>query len=875
LDQPNTPDHPDHLKPGGPPRSDIVRAATDGVAPRPGRDPDAELGPAPAPPLTPGGWLMSNGPYLLVMLAFSVWLYRAHGLDGLVRAGMVVLGLGFVIFIHELGHFLTAKWCDVHVQTFSIGFGPALPGCSFTRGETTYKLAVLPLGGYVNMVGEGPEADEDEDYPRSFKNKTVGQRMLIISAGVIMNVLFGALCFIVVYLSKGVERPPAVVSTIESGSRAWEQGVRPTWKIVRINRKKNPWFDDMRVAVALSGKGEVLEFEFKDRDGNTFVKQIEPLRDENNLMPVIGVTHAQRLKLTPAQYRKVHSLPVLYNSPAAKARVLELNKGDQVLAVGAAKGKGTKLSSGPEGWAELCKRLSEAKDEPLWLQVRRAGASGSEWLEVPAVGFDFGDEILGTTDPRTPDEPFNVTPLPPDPTAEPDKPAGDPFAFRHRLADLAGKPMVIQVRRDGAAESSPGVNILVPPAFHKRLGLRMKMGRVARIREGSPAAKAGLEPGDIITGVTLVYDKTAKPLQGEALDPVRLPYELNKRIHADASRDVKKWRVILTVARTDKHDAGGKQTLPPMEWDDSWDSSSEAPVSAASPMSIPQLGVAYHVDSTVVKVFPRSPPAKAGLLQLAAYSPSFESLFPRSPAAKAGLQGGDEIREISVREAGKTPDEEKWSRWVKMFSRRGQEKPYDQWAHYFWGLQRSDFAEVKVKVARGGQDLSQEFGPIEATDDPTWPLASRGLILQSDTRLQRAHTFWEAVTFGLDWTTRFIKQIYLNLSSLLTGRLSTKTLGGPVEIASQAFSFAGEDLYVFALFLGMISINLAVVNFLPIPVLDGGHMVFLIYEKLRGRPPSEMVRAVATYVGLLLIASLMLFVFYQDFKRRGWLPSWM
>ena len=94
------------------------------------------------------------------------------------RVAKVVLGLGFVIFIHELGHFLAAKWCDVHVQTFSIGFGPALPGCSFQRGETTYKIAVLPLGGYVNMVGEGAEADEDEDYPRSFKNKTVGQRML-------------------------------------------------------------------------------------------------------------------------------------------------------------------------------------------------------------------------------------------------------------------------------------------------------------------------------------------------------------------------------------------------------------------------------------------------------------------------------------------------------------------------------------------------------------------------------------------------------------------------------------------------------------------------------------------------------------------------
>src|SRR5436309_3312137 len=83
-----------------------------------------------------------------------------------------VLGLSFVIFIHELGHFLAAKWCDVNVTTFSIGFGPAIPGCRFKRGETTYKLAILPLGGYVQMVGQvdGDEAsDGSEEDPRSYR----------------------------------------------------------------------------------------------------------------------------------------------------------------------------------------------------------------------------------------------------------------------------------------------------------------------------------------------------------------------------------------------------------------------------------------------------------------------------------------------------------------------------------------------------------------------------------------------------------------------------------------------------------------------------------------------------------------------------------
>src|SRR5262249_24403107 len=113
----------------------------------------------------------------------------------------VVIGLGLVIFIHELGHFLAAKWCDVHVKTFSIGFGPAVPFCSYKWGETTYMLGIIPLGGYVSMVGENTgegvgdvDPDEEENDPRSFRNKSVGKRMLIISAGVIMNVFLGVLC---------------------------------------------------------------------------------------------------------------------------------------------------------------------------------------------------------------------------------------------------------------------------------------------------------------------------------------------------------------------------------------------------------------------------------------------------------------------------------------------------------------------------------------------------------------------------------------------------------------------------------------------------------------------------------------------------------
>ena len=84
-----------------------------------------------------------------------------ENLNFLLNIAKVALGLGFVIFIHELGHFLLAKWNGVKVEKFSIGFGPTLFG--WRRGETEYVLAALPLGGFVKMLGEGPEEQEQVD----------------------------------------------------------------------------------------------------------------------------------------------------------------------------------------------------------------------------------------------------------------------------------------------------------------------------------------------------------------------------------------------------------------------------------------------------------------------------------------------------------------------------------------------------------------------------------------------------------------------------------------------------------------------------------------------------------------------------------------
>src|SRR5260370_10063447 len=152
-------------------------------------------------------------------------------------------------------------------------------------------------------------------------------------------------------------------------------------------------------------------------------------------------------------------------------------------------------------------------------------------------------------------------------------------------------------------------------------------------------------------------------------------------------------------------------------------------------------------------------------------------------------------------------------------------------------------------------------------EDETWPRDDRGLLLVSARQRQKADNLGQALAMGVSETWNFTSQIFDSLQSSVTGRVSVENMMGPLGIAQTAFGLAGEDFDQFLIFLGIIGVNLAVINFLPIPVLDGGHMVFLIYEWVRGKPAPESVRIAATYVGLAMIASLMILVIYLDVKR--------
>ena len=140
-----------------------------------------------------------------------------------------VVAFGAMIFVHELGHFLIARRAGVRIHAFALGFGPQVVG--WKRGETTYSLNLLPLGGFVRMEGED---NEGEGGPGSFRSKSVGARMAIIAAGPLMNLVLAVIILAMAAATGGVPTASPRIGTLENGWPAAEAGLRPGDVIVAI-----------------------------------------------------------------------------------------------------------------------------------------------------------------------------------------------------------------------------------------------------------------------------------------------------------------------------------------------------------------------------------------------------------------------------------------------------------------------------------------------------------------------------------------------------------------------------------------------------------------------------------------------------------------
>ncbi|HEU0026498.1 MAG TPA: RIP metalloprotease RseP [Ktedonobacterales bacterium] len=155
---------------------------------------------------------------------------------------------GILVLVHEFGHFITAKWAGIRVDEFAIGFPPRLFG--FKRGETMYSINLLPIGGYVRMPGENGETTNEQGQhdPRNFASKPASKRLIVLLAGVTMNLLFAIIFFTAAEAIGKVELRP-VIANVVTDSPAQAAGLRPGDTFISIDGKQVKYFSDVQTFV--------------------------------------------------------------------------------------------------------------------------------------------------------------------------------------------------------------------------------------------------------------------------------------------------------------------------------------------------------------------------------------------------------------------------------------------------------------------------------------------------------------------------------------------------------------------------------------------------------------------------------------------------
>jgi regulator of sigma E protease len=300
----------------------------------------------------------------------------------LTTIGALIVVLGVLIFVHELGHFIAAKAVDIAVLRFSLGFGPLTP-LRFRRGETEYCVSWVPLGGYVKMAGledegaagalEGPREEAPVPPERTFDAKPLWARIVVISAGVVMNVLFAVAVHAGLALGYGVARESTpVVGEISAvalppGARSLA-GLRPGDRIVRINGDSITGWADL-IDKVTTGPGAALRFEVAGR--------AEPLAVD---IPVRDQEGRAKLAEALVLWHEPVVGDVVPGHPAAAAG---LQRGDRILRIN---------GDTVRAWERLVAVLESSAGEHLRFEVQR-GASVVPLTITPesvAVARDSG-----------------------------------------------------------------------------------------------------------------------------------------------------------------------------------------------------------------------------------------------------------------------------------------------------------------------------------------------------------------------------------------------------------------------------------------------------------------------------------------------------
>ena len=684
----------------------------------------------------------------------------------------VIMGLGLVIFVHELGHFLVAKACGVKCEKFYVGFDffdikigdrVIIPRSlvKWQWGETEYGVGIVPLGGYVKMLGQDDnpanmeeeiarsktaDVSEEDLYepsglvdrtkldPRSFLAKTVPQRMAIISAGVIFNILFAVVLGTIAFRS-GVKYEPAMIGGVTAGGPAWEAGLSES-QVIRIGNQRLDEGYNTFVHMA-----EAIVFDGSEKDAKLEIEYIPK-----------GETVSKTVTVTPRQIGSEHKLPRIGVAPMQTLK-LAAEQPTQ-------KGRNSNSSDPPfKGGDTIVQANGVDVDSMLDLQTELVKSYGKE-ISV-------------------------VIEREPDPKAE-------------NAENAAPETAVISIKPDRM----------------RTVGISCQWLPITCIRNGSPAAEAGFEIGDEIVSIN-----------GEEPDSLyTLDLDVIKHLQEKSGEPF-----VFVVKRDGKEKTIAVQGVLPQR---------TTLISAAEAVGIESLGLAIPTSNIVSNVV-------AG-----------------SPAEKAGIQKGDELTGSQVI----LTDDQKAD---KTYPKEGREVPYKKGSTNFSGT------HVMIQQYPIGQEFSLSYkrgddskvATMNSVGSDEYYLTTLGVRLTLFQKVYTAESWSEAFKLGANQTWTDLTKVFKFLGKLVRGRIGAENLGGPGTIAVVAQSEASQGTSRLMLFLVLLSANLAIINFLPIPVLDGGHMMFLAYEGLFRKPVTEKVQVLLTYVGFLALLSLMAFVIWQDVGR--------
>ncbi|MGP1347986.1 MAG: site-2 protease family protein [Phycisphaerales bacterium] len=725
-----------------------------------------------------------------------------QSLETLWNVALIMLGFGLVIVVHELGHFIAARWAGIRVHAFAVGFGPAIfsyrKGMGVRRGSseqaylqlmesertgvqrtdtgrlspTEYRLNWVPLGGYVKMLGqEDLNADATSDASDSYQTKPVWKRMIVISAGVVMNVILAGVLFVAVFMV-GLPVSSPAVGFVAPGSAAEAAGFRAGDVVVSIDGRAADNFADLQIASAMASKGKEMTFRVTRPGQSESIELLAtPKRDEESGLLQLG--------LGPASGTKIWSTQDLGTSEDAIRRSLiqagleGVAPGSTLIAVDARPVEPTTLPSGTQ-----VRVLT-----PL-LDALRASA---------------GDAVEATFE----------------------SPSGD-------RTTVAIEPRVQLQRALGV------INEDETAGFGHLLG----MVPVTRVQTTAPEGDAaGLEPGDLLARVggvdwpsvpdTIAQVRRAAggTIEVTLLHPVEV--EAQDGLSPDQPSDPAGIRLagrFWTLVELDAPvSEAGRIGFSPEEAD-SLPFVTRAPRLARDPSS-GEIPMELPAD----RMFPRILPGMV-LERVAGRSiTDFADARSAILAAAASEDSSGESTPITLEFGLIDP---------RTLSLIGSE---------------SRTIDVFPSDSAALADLGWSPGPIEVAFAP-----SEVLMKASDP--------FHAVAMGTRETLRKVTLAYLTIQRLFEGTVQVRHLKGPVGITHIGSQFAAQGPLYLLFFLALISANLAVINFLPMPIVDGGMFLLLCYEGLRGKPAPIAVQSALNLVGLVLIGGLFLTVTFYDLR---------